>query len=289
MSFDYDEFTTRNIGFLSDEEQARLRRARVFVCGTGGMGGACALALIRMGLGRMVVADIDTFELSNLNRQVFCTLKTLGRHKAEATAAAARQINPEIEVEVLKDTWPDAAEGVIRDSAAVINGTDDLGATLLLYRTARAVGRPVIDAYAAPLPSVYVTAPGDTGHEERLGFPTIGTDWDALSEDQRTEAVLSEAEWVMTHSSSRHHLDLEVAAQVIAGSRSRMSLAPMVILTGQLMAYEALAAVLGRPHGTDNRGYFFNPYRARVEKPKPAWLAAIIRPLVRQQVRRLAG
>ena len=287
MTFSYEEMTGRNIGFVTEAEQARLRAATVFVCGTGGMGGSAILGLARAGIGRLVIADIDAFDISNLNRQVFAFTDTAGRHKAEVTAEALSRINPEMEVTVLKDDWPGHASEIIERAAVVVNGTDDLGASLHLYRTARSKGRSVIDAYAAPLPSIYVTAPIDTPHEERLGYPTIGTPWDALSEDQRDEAFLKEAEWVMVHSSSRNHIDLDLVGEVVAGTRPRMSFAPMVITTGQLMAYEAVNAVLGRPRGADNRGWFFNPYKGRVERPKPAILAAILRPLVRRYMRKL--
>jgi len=140
----------------------------------------------------------------------------------------------------------------------------------------------VIDAYASPLPSVYVTRPQDAPHEQRLGYDTATTAWNALTDDQRSDAFLKESEWVVIHSSSRHYIDLDVVGDVVAGKRSRMSFAPMVISTGQLMCYEAINAVLRRPHGTDNRGYFFNPYRARVERPRPAIIASIMRPLVRK-------
>ena len=280
--FDYTEMTRRNIGFVTEAEQARLRDATVFVCGTGGMGGACLLALARIGVGHVIIADIDAFEVSNLNRQVFCFMDTVGAHKAEATRAGLARINPEMRVTVHKEDWPIHVEDAVRDSAVVINGTDDLGASLLLYRTARRLGRSVIDAYASPLPSVYVTAPGDRPHEERLGYPTIGTDWDALSDDQRAAAFLCEAEHVVLHSSSRKYIDLDMVGKVVSGEASRMSFAPMVITTGQLMAYEAVNAMLGRQRGADNRGWFFNPYAARVERPKPAWLAACLRPIVRR-------
>ena len=84
------------------------------------------------------------------------------------------------------------------------------------------------------------------------------------------------------YSSSRNYIDLDIVGDVVAGTRSRMSFAPMVITTGQLMCYEAINSALGRPHGTDNRGYFFNPYKARTERPKPDIVAAIMRPLVRK-------
>jgi tRNA A37 threonylcarbamoyladenosine dehydratase len=50
-AFSYDEFITRNIGFVSEAEQARLRAARVFVAGVGGMGGAALACLVRSGIG----------------------------------------------------------------------------------------------------------------------------------------------------------------------------------------------------------------------------------------------
>ena len=280
--FDYREFINRNIGFVTEEEQERLRGATVFVCGNGGMGGACILGLVRAGVGKLILADLDGFEVSNMNRQVFAFLHTVDTHKSEATAEIARQINPGLQVEVHKADWARQADALIGASDVVVNGTDDLGATLLLYRRARALGKTVVDAYASPLPSVYVTESGDQPHEERLGYPTIGTDWDKLTDAQRGTAFLRESEWVVINSSSRHYIDLDLVGEVVAGKRSRMSFAPMVITTGQLMCYEVINQLLGRPRGADNRGWFFNPYRARVERPKPAIVQALMRPVVRR-------
>lgn len=289
QAFSYAEFTTRNIGFVTAAQQERLHGARVFVCGTGGMGGACVLALARAGVGHLDLADLDAFEVSNLNRQVFANLATVGRHKAEATRDQCLQINPELDIAVHKADWADKADDLVGRCDVVVNGTDDLAASLLLYRTARRLGKPVIDAYASPLPSVYVTRPGRPMPEERLGYPTIGTGWNAVSDEQRKEAFLREAEHVVLHSSSRHHVDLALAGEVAAGKRSRMSFAPMVITTGMLMAYEAIALVLGEPTRTDERGWFLNPYRGRVERPRNALAAALLRPIVRRFLARLAA
>lgn len=95
VTFDYDEFTMRNTGFVTPDEQARLRAAAVFVAGVGGMGGACLASLARAGVGRIGVADIERFELSTLNRQVFASLDTVGDEKAMASALAVHRINPE--------------------------------------------------------------------------------------------------------------------------------------------------------------------------------------------------
>ena len=261
---------------MTSAEQDKLRSASVFVCGTGGMGGAALLALVRAGIGHLIIADIDSFEISNLNRQVFATLDTVGQDKAEASAEQMKRINPELKIDVLGHDWHLAVEDSVKSATVVINGTDDLGASLLLYRTARALNRPIIDAYASPLPSVYVTRPQDQMPEERLSYPTIGKPWNSLTQQDRDAAFQAEALHVLVHSSSRHHVDLEAAGDVAAGRRSRMSFAPMVISTGMLMAYETIALILGNKTGTDNRGWFFNPYKPAVERPRSAPVAAVL-------------
>lgn len=288
MSF-YETFTTRNIGFVSETEQERLSKATVFVCGTGGMGGACIQALVRAGIGHLVLADIDRFETSNLNRQVFCFADTIGHMKAEATRDLCLKINPGLAVTVFGPEWTDNVDALVSGADVLVNGTDDLAASLLLYRTARKQVTTVIDAYASPLPSVYVTRPNDPMPEERLRYPTAQTAWHALTADQRAAAFQCEAEYVMVHSSSRHHIDLSLAGEVVAGKRSRMSFAPMVITTGMLMAYEGIHAILGRPHGADHRGWFFNPHAGRIEHPRNPLLAALLRPIVRRYLSQMTA
>lgn len=289
MSFSYAEFTTRNLGFVDAAGQQKLHDATVFVCGTGGMGGAAVLALARAGVGKLILADIDTFEISNMNRQVFAFTDTVGRHKAEVTAETIKRINPEIELTVYREDWPDSVADSVGRAAVTLNGTDDLGASLLLYRTARAAKKPVIDAYASSLPSVYVTRPGEQMPEERLGYPTIGTAWNALTVEQRREAFMREIEHVMVHSSARKYIDMELAGEMAAGKRSRMSFAPMVITTGMLMAYETIALILGQTTKTDNRGWFFNPYEGKVERPLSGLLSAIVTPIARRKIAELTG
>ncbi|CCE12233.1 ThiF/MoeB/HesA family protein [Bradyrhizobium sp. STM 3843] len=289
MSFDYWSFTTRNVGFIDPREQQLLRDACVFVCGVGGMGGAALMALARAGVGRFVIADIDRFEVSNLNRQVFAFADEVGREKAEVAAEAARRINPTIAIDVLGANWTDELPAIARRCPVIVNGMDDIAAGIHLYRTARDADATVIDAYMSPLPSVIVVRPDDPRPEQRLGFPTLAKDWREISEDDRRKAMLAEIEHVMLHSSSRNHVDLAIAGEVAAGRRSRMSLAPMVITTGMLMAYEAIALILGNRSGTDCRGWFFNPYRPAIEKPRNPLMAAMLRPLVRRAIAKLTS
>lgn len=286
-AFSYAAFTGRNAGFVTAEEQERLRTGRVFVCGVGGMGGAALQALVRAGVGHLTIADMDAFEVSNLNRQVFATLDTVGTGKVAATAEALRRINPELVLDQHGADWVERLDDLLPRHDVVINGMDDLAAGIALYRKAREHGRTVIDAYTSPLPSVTVVKPGDPRPEERLGFPTVGRDWRAITAEQAEACKLAEGVYVLVHSSSARHIDLGIAAEMLAGKRARPSFAPMVIATGNLMAFEALAVLLGRASGVDCRGAFFDPWRFRVERPRSAPAAWVLERIARRMVRRL--
>ena len=89
-AFDAAEAFARNLGWVSAQEQARLRASRVAIAGLGGVGGAHLLTLARLGVGAFHLADPDRFEMANLNRQAGASLSTLGRPKVEVLAAMAR-------------------------------------------------------------------------------------------------------------------------------------------------------------------------------------------------------
>ncbi len=286
-AFDYAEFVQRNIGFVTEAEQERIRSARVFVCGVGGMGGACVMSLARAGVSKLTIADIDRFELSNLNRQVFAFIDTVGEDKVGAVRRQLLMINPVLDVETRAGEWIEQLDDLLPEHPIVINGMDHIPSGVQLYRKAREHGATVIDAYASPLPSVYVVGPGDPRPEERLRFPTLDKEWTEVTAEDEDDCLRREIEHVLVHSSSRDHLDLEIAAEMLTGERSRMSFAPMVITAGNLMCFEAINLILGRKSGTDHRGYFFNPWTARVERPRGRPTAWILGWLVRRFMQRL--
>lgn len=288
-TFSYAEMTTRNRGFVSAEEQDQLRGARVFIPGVGGMGGAAFMALVRAGVGRFIIADIDTFEVSNLNRQLFCRADTIDQPKAQSAARLAKEINPQVELEVLGREWTDRLDEILPLVDVAINGMDDAAAGVHLYRRARAHGRALIDAYASPLPSVTVVKPQDPRLEERLRHPTLGVEWQKISDEMAVECLMKEIEYVLIHSTSHKYVDLEIAAEVAAGKRSRFSFSTMVTMSGTLMAEEAIRIILKRGGGADYRGYFLNAHAMKVERPLIAPLAYAKGMLVRRFMKKLMG
>lgn len=104
-AFTYDPAFSRNIGWVTRDEQHILRRKRVAIAGMGGVGGSHLLTLTRLGIGSFHLADFDTFELANFNRQAGAMLSTIGKSKVEVLAKQARDINPELDIK----TFPEGA------------------------------------------------------------------------------------------------------------------------------------------------------------------------------------
>jgi len=99
-AFDYGTAFSRNIGWVSEDEQHTLSTKRVAIAGMGGVGGFHLLTLARLGIQHFHIADLDTFELANFNRQAGASLGSLGRHKAEAMAERVLEINSEATITV---------------------------------------------------------------------------------------------------------------------------------------------------------------------------------------------
>ncbi len=98
QDFNYDEAFSRNVGWVTEAEQAALRGKRVAVAGLGGVGGVHVLTLARLGVGAFNIADFDTFSLANFNRQAGAMVSTVGRTKIDVITEMGKDINPEIDI-----------------------------------------------------------------------------------------------------------------------------------------------------------------------------------------------
>jgi len=95
-----DSRFSRNLGFMSEAEQQRLIDSTVSIAGAGGGGGMLAVQLARMGIGEIRLADPETFDVENINRQACATMDSIGENKAEAVSKYLNSINPEINLKV---------------------------------------------------------------------------------------------------------------------------------------------------------------------------------------------
>ena len=96
---------------LGAEAMDALARTRVIVFGVGGVGGWCAEALARSGVGHLTLVDSDCVAVSNVNRQLMATTKTVGQPKTEALCARLLEINPAADVTVRTERYtPETAD-----------------------------------------------------------------------------------------------------------------------------------------------------------------------------------
>jgi tRNA A37 threonylcarbamoyladenosine dehydratase len=126
----------------------KLNNSSVAVVGLGGVGGICAEALARSGIGRLLLVDGDAVEETNVNRQIVATSETIGKNKALLTAARVRVINPSAEVEAYpvffrRDEFP--LEGL----DYVVDAIDSVKDKANLIKKCREQGVPVISAMGA--------------------------------------------------------------------------------------------------------------------------------------------
>lgn len=124
----------------------RLKKATVAVFGLGGVGSYTAEALARGGVGHLVLVDGDEVALTNINRQLLATHRTVGRRKVDVMAERVAEINPAARVEALDCFLLEDTAGLFDFSAFsyVVDAVDTVAAKLLLAQSCQAAGVPVI-------------------------------------------------------------------------------------------------------------------------------------------------
>lgn len=129
----------------------RLRKANVLIFGIGGVGGYAAEALARSGVGNFTLVDDDKVCLTNINRQIIATRKTVGKYKAEVMSERIKEINPEANVEVRKCFYlPENADTFdFSQYSYIIDAVDTVTAKIEIIMQAQKTGVPVISCMGA--------------------------------------------------------------------------------------------------------------------------------------------
>lgn len=111
---------------IGEQGMARLRESTVAVIGCGALGSVCAMYLAGAGIGRLIICDFDTIDVSNLQRQLFYNTADTGKSKAGVLADRIKALNPECEVDVHEMLASgDEAEKIINEADFVVDATDN--------------------------------------------------------------------------------------------------------------------------------------------------------------------
>ncbi len=146
-----DEKFMRTGLLLGEAGLEKLAGARVAVFGIGGVGGHAVEALARSGVGHLELTDRDVVSISNINRQIIATTKTLGQYKTQVMKERILEINPEAEVNIHNCFFlPETAEEFdFRKYDYVVDAVDTVTAKIELVLKAQEAGVPIISSMGA--------------------------------------------------------------------------------------------------------------------------------------------
>ena len=140
----YWERVDRNIGWITKEEQEILRKSVVGIAGCGGMGGLIASILLRVGVGEIRIADSETFDATNINRQFAAKRSTVGKSKAMATVEELRSITDDTKIVVYPKggICPETVEHFVSGCDVILDEIEFfvVSARILLHQVARRHG-----------------------------------------------------------------------------------------------------------------------------------------------------
>lgn len=152
--------------------QKKLREAKVFVVGAGGLGSPSAFYLAAAGVGTLGVLDSDTVDLSNLQRQILHRTEDLGRPKTESALRTLTAINPNVKV-VTFQTRLDASNVMdyVKDFDVVVDGVDNFPTRYLVNDACVFMGKPLVEAGILRFDGMAMTIRPGAGPCYRCVFP----------------------------------------------------------------------------------------------------------------------
>jgi molybdopterin/thiamine biosynthesis adenylyltransferase len=172
--FSYDEAFSRNLGWVTHDEQQRLQRSRVCIAGLGGVGGIYLLTLARLGIGAFSIADFDTFCLANFNRQAGATIDSLDRPKLDVMVEMALAINPDLDIRRFDaGVTADNADAFLSDGDVYLDGLDFFTLPTRRMLFARCAQRRIAATTVAPLgmgAALLNFLPGSMGFDDYFGL-----------------------------------------------------------------------------------------------------------------------
>lgn len=252
--FDYQTAFSRNIGWLTKAEQESLRNARISIAGMGGVGGVHLLTLARLGVGKFNIADFDTFDQVNFNRQTGAAMSTLGRAKVEVMAQQALDINPELDIRIFPEGVNEGNLNEFFEGADLyVDGLDYFvfEAREAVYRACERLKMPAV--IAAPLGmgvAVVNIMPGRMTFEEYFRFSGVSEGEKALRFLLGLSPAMLQRGYLVDPSTvdlaARRGPSTAMACQLCAGAAATEAL-KILLKRGK---------VLAAPHG-----YQFDAYR----------------------------
>ena len=132
---------------IGKEALNKLKYSKVAIFGLGGVGSYVAEGLVRSGVGKFILVDKDVVEITNLNRQLIATTKTMGQSKVDVAKQRVLEINPNAEVEIYKEFFMPKTTGILDKTIDyIVDCIDTVTAKIELVQRANKLNVPIISA-----------------------------------------------------------------------------------------------------------------------------------------------
>jgi molybdopterin/thiamine biosynthesis adenylyltransferase len=160
------------ISNLGLEGQRKLKASKVVVAGVGGLGCLSSLYLAAAGIGKIILVDKGKFKLSDLNRQILCWQRDIGRFKADVAKEKLVALNPEIKFEALTtEITKNGVHDIIGDADVVVDGLDNWRTRFVINDHCVMQGIPFVHAGVSALHGQMITIIPGKGPCLRCIFP----------------------------------------------------------------------------------------------------------------------
>lgn len=263
-TFDYAKAFSRNIGWVSPEEQEILKTKKIAVGGLGGVGGSHLIVLTRMGVGKFNISDLDDFELANFNRQYGACVSTLNQPKAEIMERTIKDINPEVEITNFKNgISKDNLEEFLKDVDIYVDSLDIFALEIRRAVFARCYELGIPTVTAAPMgmgTAMLVFMPGKMSFEEYFALDGY------KFEEQILRFVIGVSPTVMQRKYLVDRSSVNFLKKKVPSTPMGIELAAGVACTNVIKILLGRGDVIHAPHGLH-----FDAYRNKLIKTWRPW------------------
>ena len=130
---------------IGEENVKKLQNSKVAIFGIGGVGSFVVEALARVGIGKFILIDKDIVDITNLNRQIIATTKTVGQSKVQVAKERILEINPEANVEIFQEFFMPDSKGILDETVDyIVDAVDTVTAKIELVMRANKLNVPII-------------------------------------------------------------------------------------------------------------------------------------------------
>lgn len=268
--FNYYEAFSRNIGWFTEQEQETLKNSRVAIGGLGGVGGDHAIVCARLGISQFNIADLDTYDIANFNRQAGANIATVGLEKSVIISDTLIKINPDAEIKNFNEGISLENLDSFLDNVDIYIDSLDIFALDIrraVFRRCREKGIPAITA--APMgmgTSILIFTAESMSFENYFGF----IDADAQATEELKQQIFEDniIRFIVGVSPSmqqRHYLMDRSRVNIL--KKKVPSTCPGISLAAGVLCTNVVKLLLKRGHTIQApRGMHFDAYRNNLIK-----------------------